>query len=135
MARFPQSPAETIPARPIVCIVEDDTDLLGALRFALEIDGYAVRPYESGEALMADADPAREAACLVLDYLLPGLNGADLLQALRQRGVRSPAIFITTHPSALLRQRAVSLGVRIVEKPLFGENLARAIGEEIATRA
>jgi FixJ family two-component response regulator len=130
MARF--SEAQT--SRPIVCIVEDDTDLLGALRFALQIDGYAVHTYASGEALLADADPARQAACLVLDYLLPGLNGIDLLEALRRRGVTSPAILITTHPASLLRRRAAKLGVRIVEKPLFGENLARAIGDEIAGR-
>ncbi|HVV92980.1 MAG TPA: response regulator [Hyphomicrobiales bacterium] len=119
----------------MVCVVDDDTDLLGALRFALEIDGYTVRAYNSGETLLAETSPAPEAACLVLDYLLPGMNGIDLLEALRRRGVTSPAILITTHPSALLRRRAAGLGVRIVEKPLFGENLARAIGEEIASRA
>jgi FixJ family two-component response regulator len=130
----PEQPPVTDVALPIVCVVDDDADLLGALRFALEIDGYAVRAYASGEALLAESDPTRGAACLVLDYLLPGMNGIDLLEALRRRGVTSPAILITTHPASLLRRRAAKLGVRIVEKPLFGENLARAIGDEIAGR-
>lgn len=134
MVHFPVPSAESAAARPVVCIVDDDLDLLAALRFALEIDGYSVRAYSSAEALIAESDRAPAAACLVLDYLLPGMNGIDLLVSLRRRGVASPAILITTHPAGLLRRRAADLGVRIVEKPLFGENLARAIGEEIAGR-
>lgn len=128
-----QSPV-TDAGPPIICVVDDDPDLLGALRFALEIDGYAVQAYASGEALLAESDRTRGAACLVLDYVLPGINGIELLDTLRRRGVISPAILITTHPGAMLRRRAANLGVRIVEKPLFGDELARAIGDEIAGR-
>jgi len=117
--------------RPVVCVVDDDADLLGALRFSLEIDGYAVRAYATGEALLAEGERIRGAACLVLDYFLPGMNGADLLDALRRRRVTSPAILITTHPGTTLRRRATSLHARIVEKPLLGENLAHAICDEI----
>jgi FixJ family two-component response regulator len=123
------------PGRPIVCVVDDDADLLSALRFSLEIDGYIVQGYPTGEALLAAHEDARNAACLVLDYVLPAISGLDLLDALRHAGVTGPAILITTHPGAMLRLRAASLGVRIVEKPLFGEDLPHAIHDEIAGQA
>ena len=118
----------------MVCVVDDDPDLLAALRFALGIDGYAVRDYPSAEALLAEIGSAADAACLILDQILSRLAGLDLLVELRRHGIATPAILITTHPKAPLRARAAQLGVRIVEKPLLGDALAHAVREEIGGR-
>lgn len=120
--------------RPQIWIVDDDPDLLAALRFALEIDGYAVRAFDTGEALLAAAH-ASELACLVIDQGLPGATGLDVLDQLRQRGMRQPAILITTHPGALLRRRAAHLDAAIVEKPLLGDALTQAIRDRIGPGA
>jgi FixJ family two-component response regulator len=130
-----QVPGDTAPPvrlPPLICIVDDDPDLLGALRFSLETEGYAVRTYASAEALLAAGPGDRLPCCLVVDYVLPSMNGFDLLQTMRKTGVSAPAILITTHPSLRLAQMSKSLGVRIVEKPLLGGMLAQAILEELS---
>ncbi len=122
------------PARPTILVVDDDPDLLAALRFSLEADGYRVRDFASAEAMLASDEGSDSAACLVIDYVLPRANGLDLIRTLRQRGVGAPTILITTHPSVWVRELTAKLDVRIVEKPLLGGMLVQAVREEVARR-
>jgi FixJ family two-component response regulator len=55
------------------------------------------------------------------------MNGLDLLTELRRRQVSAPAILITTHPSAAVRQRAAAAAMVLIEKPLLGEALFQEI--------
>ena len=55
------------------------------------------------------------------------MNGLDLLAELRRRQVVAPAILITTHPSAAVRERATATGAALVEKPLLGDALFQEI--------
>jgi two-component system response regulator MprA len=75
-------------------ICEDDDELRGDVRVALERAGYEVRATASG----ADAVRQFSAAppdVLVLDIGLPDSDGRDVCQALRARGVVSPVLFLT----------------------------------------
>src|SRR3954471_5592596 len=75
-------------------ICEDDDELRGALRIALEREGYAVRTTTRGAdavGLFADDPPD----VLVLDIGLPDADGRDVCQALRARGVGAPVLFLT----------------------------------------
>ncbi len=118
--------ASSTPARSVVLVIDDDPAVRNSLKFALEVEGFSVRVYSTGAALLNEDDMPRS-GCLVTDYNLPGMNGLDLLQALRERDVRLPAILITSHPSALIRSRAASAGVRLVEKPLLNDTLYQCI--------
>jgi len=117
---------EIASARPLVVIVDDDPAIRSSLAFSLQTEGFLVRSYASGPELLGD-DPTAEASCLVVDYQLPGMNGLDLLAELRRRQVAAPAILITTHPSAAVRERAAAIGVALVEKPLLGDALFHEI--------
>jgi two-component system, LuxR family, response regulator FixJ len=110
------------PMPSTILVVDDDPAVRGALKFALELDGFAVRDYASGEALLA-AGRLPERGCLVLDYRLPGADALHLLDLLRTRGVELPAILITSHPPQALRAQAERIGVPIVEKPLICDAL------------
>ena len=111
---------------PTLILVDDDDALRSALRFALELDGYRVQAYPSGEDLLAAKLPDQN-ACLVLDENLPGMGGLECLSILRSRAVRLPAFLITSHPGPGLRQRADRMGVPIIEKPLLDDILVRSI--------
>ena len=111
---------------PLVVLVDDDDALREALRFSLEVDGYAVRACETGEQLLELELPPGP-ACLVLDYKLDALNGLDALEQLRCRGVDLPAILITSYANPLLRSRARRLNAEVVEKPLLGDALLARI--------
>ena len=75
-------------------ICEDDDELRGVLREALEREGFDVRATASGvEAVEAFAENPPDV--LVLDVGLPDSDGRDVCQALRARGVASPVLFLT----------------------------------------
>ncbi|MGZ4223752.1 MAG: response regulator transcription factor [Solirubrobacteraceae bacterium] len=77
-----------------VGVCEDDDELRGVVRAALERDGYRVRATASGsEAIAAFAD--RPPDVLILDIGLPDADGRDVCQALRARGLVMPLLFLT----------------------------------------
>ncbi len=112
--------------RPLVFVVDDDLAVRRSLEFALDLEGFEVETYESGEALLLRESPDTT-ACLVLDERLPGITGLGAIAQLRQRGVTHPAILITTHPGPTLRDAAARAGVPILEKPVLGDTLVAAI--------
>jgi two-component system, LuxR family, response regulator FixJ len=110
--------------RPIL-LVDDDIAVLQSLSFWLETEGFEVTRFPDAEGVLTATVPER--SLLILDHRLPGLNGLELLEQLRAIFPRLPAILITTHPDAKLRHAAAEVGVRIVEKPLSGDDLLDAI--------
>ena len=117
---------ELVPPRPTVLLIDDDPAVRSSLKFALEVEGFVVRTYPTGSDLL-DEEDIPESGCVVADYHLTGMNGLDLLARLRDRKVSLPAILITTDPSAAVRRRAASAGVRLVEKPLLSDALFQGI--------
>jgi FixJ family two-component response regulator len=111
---------------PTLVLVDDDGALRSALKFALELDGYRVQTFASGEALLEADLPARN-VCLVVDENLPGMGGLDSVGALRARSQDLPALLITSHPGPELRRRAGRMRVPIIEKPLIDDLLIRNI--------
>jgi two-component system response regulator FixJ len=117
---------ELAKAKPVVLVIDDDPAVRNSLKFALEIEGFSVRLYPTGAELLDEKDMP-ESGCLVTDYHLPGMNGLDLLARLRERNIRLPAILITTHPSAAIRNQAALAGVHLIEKPLLSDTLFQGI--------
>ena len=79
---------------PTAGICEDDDELRGVVRTALEREGFSVRATASGtEAVRAYAE--RPPDVLVLDVVLPDADGRDVCQALRARGLSTPVLFLT----------------------------------------
>jgi FixJ family two-component response regulator len=115
-----------VPAKSVVLVIDDDPAVRNSLKFALEVEGFAVRIYPTGAALLAENDMPTS-GCLVADYNLPGMNGLDLLERLHERDVRLPAILITSYPTPAIRRRAASAGVRLIEKPLLNDTLFQSI--------
>jgi FixJ family two-component response regulator len=117
--------------RRLVLVVDDDPAVRNSLKFSLEVEGFTVRDYSSANELLRESE-ITDAGCLVIDYHLPEMNGLEMLNRLRARRVTAPAILITSHPSAFVRQRAAEAGVPIVEKPLLGDALVEGIRNAFA---
>ena len=111
---------------PALIVVDDDAAVRHSLKFALEMDGFAVWLYADAREVL-DEPNLPTYGCLLIDYYLPDLDGLQLLATLRSRGVDLPAFMVTGHPSLTLRQRVEQAGVRLVEKPLIGDGLADMI--------
>ena len=81
-----------------VLVVEGHTDMGAYLRQGLREQGYAVDLVGDGP-LGLDYASTRVYDLLILDRMLPGCNGLDLLRRLRERGVTTPVIFLTARTS------------------------------------
>src|SRR5437764_14447888 len=97
-------------ASPVIIVLDDDAAVCGSLKFALEIEGFAVRTYGKGADLLGDANLA-ECACFIIDQKLPGMSGLEVVASMRRRQIVAPAILITSHPTIMLRERAARAGI------------------------
>jgi len=114
--------------RPLVAVVDDDPAVCSSLKFALELEDFAVRIFgTAAEVLQAGNLDAYD--CFVVDQRMPKMNGMELIGTLRRQQVGAPAILIISHPSDALNARAAEASVSIVEKPLLSNALVERIRE------
>jgi two-component system, OmpR family, alkaline phosphatase synthesis response regulator PhoP len=109
-----------------ILVVEDNPDLAYGLRNNLEIEGYHVDVVEDGSVGLARA---REAGpdLIILDLMLPGMDGYRVLKTLRDEGRQMPILILTARGEEADKVRGLRLGADdYVTKP-FGvlELLAR----------
>jgi two-component system, OmpR family, response regulator MprA len=94
-----------------VLVVDDERSVRDALRRALELEGYDVELAEDGyEALeRLDADAGGPDA-LVLDVLMPGLDGLEVCRRLRRAGNRLPVLMLTARAEVADRVAGLDAG-------------------------
>jgi two-component system, LuxR family, response regulator FixJ len=115
----------------IVLVVVDDPAVRASLKFALEIEGYRVFDYETADELL-ESNSFSQKACLIVDYVVPRVDGIEIAASLRERGYDIPTIIMATEPSPALRKHAIEAGLMLVEKPVFGNGLTEAIRAVLA---
>jgi DNA-binding response OmpR family regulator len=102
-----------------ILLIEDNPELAAGVRYNLEIEGYDVRVAEDGPA---GVEVAQSFApdLIILDLMLPGMDGFQVLRALRQRGVGIPVLVLTARGEETDKVRAFRLDAdQYVTKP-FG---------------
>jgi FixJ family two-component response regulator len=106
----------------LIFVVDDDNEVRTSTFTLLEMSGYLVRDFRSGEDLLATGK-AGEADCFVLDYNLSGITGLELVEALRNLAVTAPVIIVSANGGSL-PSRAAGLGIAaVLRKPLAAEEL------------
>jgi len=84
-----------------ILVVEDEPHIASGLRFNLEADGHSVRIVDTGEdALRFLADGSATVDCLILDVMLPGMNGFAVATAARARRWFAPILMLTARGRA-----------------------------------
>ena len=112
---------------PVVYVVDDDTDVLGSLRFLLETDGFDVRTFGAPRPCL-NGNVTDEADCFVIDYKMPAMSGIDLASRLRSRHFDTPIILITGYPDQNIEEKAAAAGIRhVLLKPHLEESLVTRI--------
>ena len=102
---------------PTVFVVDDDPGIRDSARWLIESVGLRVETYDSAQAFL-DTYAATRPGCLILDVRLPGMNGLDLLDALRNRGATLPVIVVTAFGEVHSTVRAMKGGaIDVMEKP------------------
>lgn len=112
---------------PVIFVIDDDRQIREGLRELLEAEGFAAEDYEDCETFLESYRPGRE-ACLLLDEVLPGMDGFGLLQHLAQGGDRLPVIMVTGMGDVPMAVRAMKAGaVDFLEKPVSRDELLQSV--------
>jgi len=90
-----------------VLLVEDDRNLRAFLRKAFREEGYAVDEATTGEEAL---DAVVEYDCVVLDLMLPGRDGFEVVREIRARGDRTPILVLTARGELTSRVRGLEGG-------------------------
>ena len=97
-----------------ILIIEDDPDIVDIRRFNLQSREYPTRVAVNGkEGLMASMDEAERPALILLDLLLPGMNGLEICRRLRrEKSTKTiPIIMVTAKSSETDFANAKAAGV------------------------
>lgn len=123
----------SIDEQRLVHIADDDDAIRRSVSFALKTSGFQVRTYESGSELLKQG-PNMEPGCILLDIRMPGMDGLEVQEALKAKGIALPVIIMTGHGDVSLAVRAMKAGaVDFIEKPFAKAVLLGAI-EHAMTR-
>jgi FixJ family two-component response regulator len=121
------SGTESPPRKSLICVIDDDADVLKSLRFLLETEGFDVRTFRSGAALLG-SHARSEADCLVIDYKMAGIDGIELAHRLRGLGIQTPIVLITGYPDGNILAKAGSAGVsHVLLKPHQDDSLVATV--------
>ena len=95
-----------------IAVVEDDESIREMLRYYFQSVGYAVRAYESGEALFAGEEGLGLPALYILDIMLPGMDGLEILRRLREGRDTAdvPVIMLTARSAEMDRVAGLENG-------------------------
>ncbi len=104
-------------------LAEDERDLNRILTLRFREEGWGVDSCFEGAAAL-DCLEAAEYDGAVLDVMLPGMDGFAVLQAAREKGVRTPVLFLTARDAVADRVRGLDLGAAdYLIKPFSMEEL------------
>jgi FixJ family two-component response regulator len=109
-----------------VFVVDDDVSVRESLESLIRNGGWQALTFESAPDFLAHPRHAGP-SCLILDVSLPGLNGLDLQEQIRERA-EMPIIFITGHGDISMSVRAMKAGaVEFLTKPFNDDVLLRTV--------
>ena len=118
-----------------IFVVDDDPGIRETLREILEAHGWPVETFASCEAFLAAFRAGRE-GCLVIDAILPGMDGFGLLAQLDNLHMTLPSIMITGHGDVPMAVKAMRAGASdFLEKPFGHEDLIASVAHALEQNA
>ncbi len=109
-----------------LAVVESDPALRSSLKFSLEAEGWDVHVFAAATDLLT-AMQSLPVDCVIVDHRSADMPATDLVKGLRTNNQNPAVVILAGNPSRLLRHAAEGERIVIIEKPLMGNALARAV--------
>lgn len=114
---------EQDPSAFCIYVIDDDPIIRETMRRLFQAEGWSVVLHASAEAFLAEARPDG-LGCLLVDNLLPGISGVELITQLRAEKHLFPAVILTGHGDAAMAVSALKAGAfDLIEKPASAAEL------------
>lgn len=118
-----------------VLIVDDEPHVRLNYRVSLETVGLQVREADGAAAALGELSSS-EFSLVILDMRMPEMDGLDLLEKIRQRGIAVPVVIITAYGDVPHAVKAMKLGaIDFLQKPLTPEALRLVVWDILARHA
>ena len=118
-------------AETVVSIVDDDQDVRQSLEVLLAGQQYRTCSYGSAEDFLNSYNPNTE-GCVLLDVRMPGMDGLELQNVMKNRNWRTPVIIMTGHADVPMAVEALSAGASaFIEKPFRRADLIERIEQAL----
>ena len=105
---------------PYILVVDDDLTIRSLLKEALSIEGYRIRTVGNGNDALKTLQQFPKCNLLLLDLVMPGLNGEQTLEQLRSYSPNLPAVIMTGHDKEGCLPALKKLGINgFIEKPFL----------------
>jgi DNA-binding NtrC family response regulator len=122
-------------ARPVVCVVDDDSLVRESVDGLLRAEGFHVDTFESAESFLGRPRP-QPPACLIVDLALPGMSGLDLHRELTRTGMDFPVILLTAYGNVPTSVQAMRAGaVDFLTKPYDADDLLATVRRAVSGRS
>jgi FixJ family two-component response regulator len=117
---------------PKVFVIDDDAGIRASIKGLLKSADLQSESFETAEQFL-QRKPSDGPSCLILDVSLPGINGLDFQQQLRDAGLHIPIIFVSGFGDIPMTVKAMKSGaVEFLTKPLKRQALLDAIQQALA---
>ena len=114
-----------------VHVVDDDPMIRETLRRLFEAEGWKVVSYTSAEDFLSKPRPEGD-ACLLVDNLLPDMDGISFISLLRSQKSTLPVVMLTGHGDAAVATAALKAGASdLIEKPASAADLLSSVRHAI----
>ncbi|WP_165375199.1 chemotaxis protein CheB [Roseovarius nitratireducens] len=121
------------PSGTTVHVIDDDPVIRESTRRLFEAEGWSVATYGSAEDFLARPRP-EGSACLLVDNVLPGMDGVALIKRLRAQRSHLPAVMLTGYGDAAMAVAAMKAGASdLIEKPASAAELLASVRQAIRT--
>ena len=116
---------------PTVFVIDDDPGIRASIEGQLNAAGLRAEGFETAEQFL-QREPSDGPSCLILDVSLPGINGLEFQQQLRNAGVDIPIIFVTAYGDIPMSVKAMKSGaVEFLTKPFRRQVLLDAVQQAL----
>ena len=118
-------------SQALISIVDDDECMRESLQSLLQVLGYNVSTFSSGDEFLK-SEQVHDTSCLITDVQMPGMSGIDLQDHLTAGGHCIPIIFMTGYPDDSVRARAMKAGaVGFFSKPFRQDHFIGCIDKAL----
>jgi CheY-like chemotaxis protein len=118
----------------LILVIDDSSLARASIRKILAPEGYEILETSSGaEGIKFLSEHSPD--CILMDLLMPGISGMEVLEQLHSTGSSPPVIIITADIQTSVRDRCLELGAfAVVNKPLLFETLPDTVKEALGAK-